>query len=114
PSVLKSRARRLGLFIGLFLLVGSLGNGLWSCLIWGRLYDSMDYIFDFTPFWPIARRVIDEPWGDEHGRLFGVSLFQLQLIWFLFAAGTWGLTVALYRLIRRLVPLTSVVEATAR
>ena len=63
-----------------------------SCLIWDRLYDSTDYVFDFMPFWPITRGVVDSPWGDERGRLLGVSLFQLLLVWLLFAAGTWGAT----------------------
>src|ERR1022692_2906748 len=84
-STLKSRVGRFGLFLLLFLLVGSFFNGLWSCSVWDRLYDSTDYVFDFIPFWPITQSVIDAPWGDEHGRLLGVSLFQLQLVWFAFA-----------------------------
>ena len=43
------RVRRFGLFVLLLLLVGSLVNGLWSCLVWGRLYYSTDYVVDFTP-----------------------------------------------------------------
>ncbi len=100
-GVLGRCARRLALFIGLLLITGSLFNGLWSCLVWDRLYDSTDYVFDFTPFWPITRGVIDTPWGGERGGLMGVSLFQLQLVWLLFAAGTWGVTVFLYGLLRR-------------
>jgi hypothetical protein len=96
------RIGRLMLFIGLFLLMGALFNGLWSCLIWDRLYDSTDYVVDFMPFWPITQGVIDAPWGDERGRLLGGSLFQLQLVWLLFAVGTWGVTIFLYRRIRGL------------
>jgi hypothetical protein len=112
PRVLARRTRQIALFIGLLLLAGSLGNGLWSCLVWDRLYDSTDYVFDFTPFWPITRRVIDAPWGDERGRLLGVSMFQLQLIWFFFAAGTWGSAAVVYRLVRKEDRPTSVAEAT--
>jgi hypothetical protein len=61
----------------------------------------MDYVFDFRPFWPITQRVIDAPWGEEHGRLLGISLFQLQAVWLLFAGGTWTVTIFLYRIVRR-------------
>jgi hypothetical protein len=95
------RVGRFGLFLGSLLIVGSVFNGLWSCLIFGRLYFSTDYVFDFSPFWPITQKVIDAPFGDLRGQLFGVSLFQLQLVWLLFAAGTWTVTIILYRFIRR-------------
>src|ERR1043166_3494406 len=94
------RIRRFALYNGLLLLVGSIFNGLWSCLIWDRLYDSTDYVFDFIPFLPIGHWALDRPWGDERGRLLGVSLSQLQLVWLLFAAGTWGSATLLYRLVR--------------
>jgi hypothetical protein len=112
-GVLARCTRRLALFIGLLLITGSVFNGFWSCLIWDRFYDSTDYVFDFTPFWPITRSVIDTPWGGERGGLMGVSLFQLQLVWLLFAAATWGVTVFLYRLLRQRDRPTRVVEATA-
>ena len=101
PGTLKRRTKRLGLFVLILLFVGALFNGLWSCLIWGRLYYSSDYIFDFSPFWPITRSIIDDPFDPRSGELFGVSLLQLQLIWLLFAAGTWAVTIYLYRIIRR-------------
>jgi hypothetical protein len=91
------RAGRLALFLGLLLVVGSVFNGLWSCMIWGRLYDSTDYVVDFLPFWPITQGVIDASFGDTRGQLLGVSLFELQLVWFAFAAGTWIVTFRLYR-----------------
>jgi len=94
------RVGRLGLFLGLLLMVGSVFNGVWSCEIWGRLYFSTDYVFDFTPFWPITQKVIDAPFGKMRGELLGISLFQLQLVWFLFAAGTWAVSSFLYRLFR--------------
>jgi hypothetical protein len=95
------RARQLGLFLGLLLVVGSVSNGLWSCLVWGRLYFSTDYVFDFSPFWPITQRVIDAPFGDMRGQLLGVSLSQLQLVWLLFAVPTWAVAIVLYQFIRR-------------
>ncbi len=99
PDTLRRRVRRFGLFLLLFLLVGSFFNGLWSCLVWDILYHSTDYIFDFMPFWPITQSVIDAPWGDDHGRLLDVSLFQLQLVWFAFAVSTWKSTFILFRLV---------------
>ncbi|MCX5906530.1 MAG: sugar nucleotide-binding protein, partial [Deltaproteobacteria bacterium] len=39
------RVGRFGFFMGLLLVIGSLLNGLWSCVIWGRLYFSTDYVF---------------------------------------------------------------------
>ena len=90
------RVDRLGLFLGLLLLVGSVANGLWSCFVWGRLYYSTDYVFDFSSFWPITQWTIDGPFGTERGQLLGASLFQVQLVWLLFAAGTWTATILLY------------------
>ena len=95
------RVRRLGLFFGLLLVFGSISNGLWSCLVWGRLYVSTDYMIDFSPFWPITQRVIDAPFGNRRGALLGVSLFELQIVWLLFAVGTWTATILLYRIICR-------------
>ena len=104
PGTLKRRIGRFGLFMILLLFVGAFFNGLWSCLIWDRLYDSTDYVFDFSPFWPVTQWTIDAPFGSERGQLLGVSLFQLQLVWLLFAAGAWAVTIFLYRLIRRRPP----------
>lgn len=100
-KVIAIRIVRFNLFNALMLVIGALFNGLWSCLIWGRFYYSTDYVFDFPPFWPITQWVIDAPFGDVHGQLFGITLWELQLIWLLFAAGTWGLTILCYRLIVR-------------
>ena len=95
------RVGRFGLFMGLLLIVGSVINGVWSCAIWGRLYFSTDYIFDFSPFWPITQKLIDARFGDKQGQLIGVSIFQLQLIWLLFAITTWAATIISYRYICR-------------
>ena len=100
PGARKRRIGRFWLFMALLLVVGAFFNGLWSCLIWDRLYDSTDYVFDFSPFWPITQSVIDAPFGNERGQLLGVSLLQLQLVWFLFASGVWAVTILLYRIIR--------------
>jgi hypothetical protein len=108
------RVRGLGLFLGLLLVIGSVANGLWSCLVWGRLYFSTDYVFDFSPFWPVTQQVIDAPFGDMRGQLFGVSLLQLQLVWLLFAASTWALTILSYRLICRRPPANKSVETNRR
>jgi hypothetical protein len=92
PGTLGRRIGRFGLFMLLLLIVGAFFNGFWCCLITCRFYYQVDFEFDFSPFRPI-------PYG--HGELFGISLLQLQLIWLLFAAGTWALTIYLYRIIRR-------------
>lgn len=98
------RVRRFGLFLGLLLVTGSVANGFWSSLVWGRLYYSTDYVFDFSPFWPITQKLIDAPFGDMRGQLLGVSLFQLQLVWMLFALATWTLTIVMFRLMCRRPP----------
>jgi hypothetical protein len=97
----RRRAGRLGLFLGLLLIVGAIFNGVWSCSVWGRLYYSADYVFDFSPFWPITERVLNVTFGEARGRLLGVSLFQLQLVWLVFAVSTWTITILSYRLIRQ-------------
>ena len=80
----------------LFVTAG-LTNGLWSCFIFGRLYWSADYIFDFTPFWPVTQRTLDFPHGREVGGLLGISLLQLQALWVPFAVTAWVSAFALYR-----------------
>jgi hypothetical protein len=97
PGKFFIRVGRLGLFLVLLLVVGSLMNGLWSCLVWGRFYYSTDYVFDFSPVWPITQRLIDMPFGDQRGQLFGITLAQLQLVWLAFALGTWGVTALFYK-----------------
>jgi hypothetical protein len=113
PGVRKRRIGRFALFITLLLIVGAFFNGLWSCLIWGRLYFSTDYVFDFSPFWPITQSVIDGDIYFGRGQLLGVSLFQLQLVWLLFAAGVWAVTILLYRIIRHRSPPNKSLQATA-
>lgn len=93
--------KRLGLILALLLIVGSLFHLMWSYLIWGRIYFSADYFVDFTPFWPITQARVDMVFGNTRGQLLGVSLFQLQLVWLFFAAGTWGVTIFLDRSISK-------------
>ena len=71
PGWLSVKIRRLALFMGLLLLAGSIFNGLWSCLIWGHLYWSADYLLDFTPFFPVTQGRVEFPFGDVRGSLLG-------------------------------------------
>jgi hypothetical protein len=98
-----SLLNRVGSFVAfliLLLLVGMVFSGIWSCTIWGRYYYSTDYVFDFVPVWPITQATIDARFGDETGRLMGLTLFQLKMIWLLFALTTWGMTFVLNRWFR--------------
>jgi len=101
PNLIARRIVRLGIFLGLLLGLGSLFNGFWGCLVFNRLYYSADYFIDFIPFWPITQGVIDAPFGNERGKLLGVTLTQLQLVWCAFSLGTWCAIGILYWLISR-------------
>jgi hypothetical protein len=94
--------RRWAIFNVCLFITAGLANGLWSCLVFGRLYWSSDYVFDLTPFWPVTQRTIDAPFGDQVGGLFGISLLHLQALWMLFAICTWVAAFALYRVCRNL------------
>ncbi len=100
------RILRFGLYLLLFLVVGSLFNGLWSCTVYIRLYESRDYAFGFFPFLPLTQSLI-EPRLDQNGMpILRVSWLQLQLVWLLFAAGTWAVTIFISRFIVRRFPGT--------
>src|SRR3954463_11873104 len=76
-KTLKALPRRLfkfGMFLGIFLGVGSLVNGVWACSTYNRLYHSYDYFFDFIPFWPVGSYA-------EHPQVetFGTTLTELNL-----------------------------------
>ena len=101
PGTYLPRVGWFGTFLALLLIVGSLFNGLWSCFVWGRLYYSADYVFDFSLFFPINQNYIDITFGNERGKLLGVSMLQLQCVWGLYSAGVWSLTVMLYMQFRR-------------
>ena len=85
-----------GLFLALFLIVGSVVNGFWACLIYNRFYHSADYIFDFIPFWLVTMNA-----NPPKVEGYGTTLTELNAIWFAFAACTWAVTIVLYRLILR-------------
>jgi len=99
PGQRLSRICRCGLFFVLFLVVGSLFNGLWGCTVYMRLYESSDYAFGFLPFWPLTQSMIEARLGADGMPIMRVSLFELQLIWLIFAAATWGVTLLAYRAI---------------
>jgi hypothetical protein len=98
----RRRLRCWAVFNVCFFITAGLVNGLWSCLVFGRLYWSTDYVFDFTPFWPVTQRVLDARFGDQVGGLVGISLFQLQVLWFLFAISAWVVAFIFYRVCRDL------------
>jgi hypothetical protein len=108
-GTLMRRIRRFGLFMILLLFAGAFFNGLWSCLIYGRFYDSSDYVFGFIPFCPLYRQWVEIPNGQGH--LMSVPL-SLHIFWFLFTVGTWSVTVILYRLICRRQPPNTALEPT--
>jgi hypothetical protein len=98
----RRRCRRWAIFNVCFFLTAGLVNGLWSCLVFGHLYWTTDYVFDFTPFWPVTQSLLDARFGDQVGGLLGISLFQLQALWLLFAISAWLGAFTLYRVCRNL------------
>ena len=90
------RILRLAAFLILLLSTGSLFDGLWSCVIYGQLYTSGDYCCDFIPFFPITH---GDVFGDPKGRLIGVSMLQLQLVWGTFAISAWVVTILACRVL---------------
>jgi hypothetical protein len=77
-------------FQGYLLIAAMIANGIWSCAVWGRLYWSVDYTSDFSAFIPMFKSQIEYSWGpDMNGGLNGVTLSQLNSVWFVFAAAVW-------------------------
>src|ERR1022692_4948805 len=74
PGELRRRIGRFGLFVGLFLLVSSLFNGMWSCLVFDHLYYSIDCVSGFTPFFPATMTALHPQIVDIYGRPFGTTL----------------------------------------
>jgi hypothetical protein len=95
-GLLGRRIGHLGLFLILFLIVGSIFNGVWACFIYNHLYHSADYIFDFIPLLPVTMNA-DAPQVSAYG----TTLAELNIIWFLFAAATWAVAIGLYQFILR-------------
>ncbi|MEO6054029.1 MAG: hypothetical protein ABIP97_08465 [Chthoniobacterales bacterium] len=97
------RVGRFGLLLITFVVTWVLFNSLWSTYIWSHFYYSTDFLYtDFLPYWPITQGYIDIPFGNEKGYLIGITITQLQLLWLLFAIGTWSFTFVLYPLLRRI------------
>jgi hypothetical protein len=94
PGICRRRIGHLGLFLIVLLAVSALANGLWSCLIYNRLYHSSDYVFDFLPFVPVTMNA-DPPRVEG----FGTTSIELNAVWCAFATFTWVVTIALYRVI---------------
>ena len=77
-------------FQGYLLIAAMIANGIWSCAVWGRLYWSVDYTSDFSVFIPMFQSQIEYSWGlDMSGGLNGITLSQLNWVWFVFAAAVW-------------------------
>jgi hypothetical protein len=102
PGRFLSRTRHLAGFLALFLVVGALFNGLWSCLIYERFYHSSDYVCGFVPFWPFTKYWMSA--FDSDGQLMEVPI-KMDVFWFLFAAATWSITILVYRLFVPLPPI---------
>ena len=99
----RCRFVRLLTFFVVLLLVGASYSSVWGNTIWGWLYRSTDYCgCDFFPFLPIGQGAIDQPFGNEpHGLYHGATLFDLQILWFFFAAAAWATTIWLHRALMR-------------
>jgi len=86
---------RVGIF-NLFLLgLGALAHIIWTISIYGKYYKSQDYAVDFYPFFPFGQWVLDRYFSNPSitGELLGeTTLFEMQLIWLLFALPVWLLS----------------------
>lgn len=96
-------ARGFTAFNALLWLCGTATNFLWGTFVFGRLYTSTDYVFDFIPFLPITQAHIDRPWANETGHIFhGLNILHIQGLWFLFALATWLAAIYLYSRTRKI------------
>lgn len=92
------------LFNVILILVSALMNSLWSFTVWGVAYYSMDYVTDFSPFWPITQGTIDAHFGGQRGALLnGMTLRGVQLLWLGFAVFTWIATAWIFIKTRKLI-----------
>jgi hypothetical protein len=97
-GILQPRISTLMIFQGYLLISAMIMNGLWSCIIWGKLYWSVDYTSDFSVFMPIRRSQVEYSWGPEmSGGLNGITLTHLNLVWLGFAILAWVLAVVATR-----------------
>jgi hypothetical protein len=84
------RLSALMIFQAYLIIFAMIANGIWSCIVWGNLYWSVDYTSDFSVFMPIRRSRVEYSWGTEMaGGLNGITLTQLNLVWALFAVSAW-------------------------
>ena len=89
-GLFRPRISTLMIFQAYLLISSMIVNGFWSCIIWGKLYWSVDYTSDFSVFMPIRSSQIDYSWSPEMvGGLNGVTLTQLNLVWASFAIYAW-------------------------
>ncbi|HEY2343554.1 MAG TPA: hypothetical protein VGH90_11010 [Chthoniobacteraceae bacterium] len=92
------RVGRFALVLGLLLVVGAGFSVLWTEFVYGRLYYSTDYVSDFFPYLPITQGILDSDFDGEVGGLLSASsVFELEVVWFIFAATTWIVTIWCYR-----------------
>lgn len=78
------------IFQGYLLIAAMIANGIWSCVIWGRFYWSIDYTADFSVFMPFVRNQVTGGWSATYyNSLNGVSLTELNMFWLIFALGAW-------------------------
>jgi hypothetical protein len=88
---------RVTCFLVVLLLVGAIGQIVWTSYIWGRLYYSADYVFGYLPMLPISQSEIDAEFGGQQGALNGVTLTELNTIWLIITAIVWGVAILIYR-----------------
>ena len=78
------------IFNGFLLVWGCLGSYIFLRIAYGKLYVSADRMFDWLPFAPFGRWVLDQTLGPLHGHLIGnTTLRQLRLLWLAVAIPVW-------------------------
>lgn len=90
----------LTLFMILLLGFGVIAEVVWSTCVWGRFYHSTDLVVSYIPFIPITRHELDFEFAGQRGSLNGVSLTQVNLIWFAVSLVVWVSAVVSYRRLR--------------
>ena len=91
------RMIKVSLFFICSLLIGDAFNVLWQAVIQGWL-DSDWEVVDFFPFVPIDQAWLHHVFEGSAPELKpGVSLREIQGLWFLFAIATWLITYGTYR-----------------
>jgi len=109
PVTLRTYYRRIGklcLFLTILLVAQCCFSRLWMILVRGRLYRGnpipIDFgCFDFIPILPFTHAFFDAPHGYGPSLVMGVTLTELNLVWLLFALGTWVVALLSYRFLSR-------------